>query len=218
MSQFAAINTTNGRSAGEREQDRWKTRANQHDRPDSVARGGAENDTPPASISLRNRGLGDPKGDSSPGRRVAGGVPPVDLTGTFNARGAQRRRRRQVKTSSQTRPRPLRAPRAHSRRARGGTHSAYNLRMSVDIGSFACYPFNMSAKLLNLEEQLRTAIQESGLTPTALARVTGVDQAVLSRFVNGDRGVTLNTAARVAAHLGLALRPVSNGKTQKGAK
>lgn len=55
----------------------------------------------------------------------------------------------------------------------------------------------------DLGEQLRDAIRESGRTVYALAQESGVDTAVIYRFVSGERGVSLETAARLAATLGI---------------
>ena len=60
---------------------------------------------------------------------------------------------------------------------------------------------------VDLSEQLRRAIRDSGLTPYRIATDAGVDRAVMTRFVNGDRGLTLDTASRITEYLGLELRP-----------
>ena len=57
-----------------------------------------------------------------------------------------------------------------------------------------------------LEKQLRRAIKDSGLTIYRLAKDSGVSQAVLSRFVNGKRGITLTTASKLAKKLNLELK------------
>jgi plasmid maintenance system antidote protein VapI len=56
-------------------------------------------------------------------------------------------------------------------------------------------------------DQLRQAIHQSGQTQYAIAQSVGVDQSVISRFMAGQRDVTLATAAKLAEHLGLELRP-----------
>lgn len=65
----------------------------------------------------------------------------------------------------------------------------------------------MAEQSANLERQLRQAIRDSGLTIYRLAKDSGVSQPVLSRFVNGKRGITLATASKLAEALGLELRP-----------
>lgn len=56
-----------------------------------------------------------------------------------------------------------------------------------------------------LSEQLRCAIEESGLSIHRIARETAVDVAALSRFVRGQRSLTLTTADHLATYLGLRL-------------
>ena len=59
----------------------------------------------------------------------------------------------------------------------------------------------------DIEAQLQQAILRSGMTRYRLAQLSGVSEAVLSRFVAGKRTVTLTTAARLAGVLGLELKP-----------
>ena len=56
-----------------------------------------------------------------------------------------------------------------------------------------------------LSEQLRTAIAASGVSCYRIAKDTGVDKAVLSRFVNGQAGLSLETVDQVGQYLGLSL-------------
>ncbi len=67
---------------------------------------------------------------------------------------------------------------------------------------------------VDLGEQLRRAIKDSGLTPYRIAADAGVDRAAMTRFVNGDRGLTLDTASRITEYLGLELRPARKRKTK----
>jgi plasmid maintenance system antidote protein VapI len=53
---------------------------------------------------------------------------------------------------------------------------------------------------------IRRAVRDSGRTPYAVAQAAGVPQAVLSRFLRGERGVTLDTAEKLCRALGLELR------------
>ncbi len=68
----------------------------------------------------------------------------------------------------------------------------------------------------DLATQLRRAIRDSGLTPYRVATDSDVDRAIMTRFVNGDRGLTLDTASRICELLGLELRPVRRGKAKGG--
>lgn len=56
-----------------------------------------------------------------------------------------------------------------------------------------------------IDEQLKQAIVDSGKTAYAIAREAGLRPEQVARFVTGKRDLTLSTAARVAAVLGLAL-------------
>jgi transcriptional regulator with XRE-family HTH domain len=60
----------------------------------------------------------------------------------------------------------------------------------------------------SIVDQLRKAIEKSGETQYSLSKATGVDQSVLSRFLHGERTISLETAARLCKHLGLELKQV----------
>ena len=47
----------------------------------------------------------------------------------------------------------------------------------------------------------------SGESEYAIGKATGVSQSVLSRFVNGERGISLETAAKLCSYLELDLLP-----------
>jgi transcriptional regulator with XRE-family HTH domain len=57
----------------------------------------------------------------------------------------------------------------------------------------------------SLSEQLRALIAAAGPSAYELARDAGVDRSVLSRFLAGQRTITLETADRLAAVLKLRL-------------
>ncbi len=56
-------------------------------------------------------------------------------------------------------------------------------------------------------EQLKDAIENSGLSHYALSCASGIRQSTLSRFMSGERGLSFESAARLADALGLELRP-----------
>jgi len=65
----------------------------------------------------------------------------------------------------------------------------------------------------DLVETLKFSIANSGKSRYELARESGVSQAVLSRFVNGERGITLETANKISAVLKLKLvAPMAMGR------
>ena len=60
-----------------------------------------------------------------------------------------------------------------------------------------------------IDEQLRQAMKDSHLSRYAIAQQSGISQSVLSRFASGERGLTAETAERLAHSLGLRLALVS---------
>lgn len=60
-------------------------------------------------------------------------------------------------------------------------------------------------KPLDLAGQLRRAIAGCGLSLNQLAAAAGLHRSQLSRFMRGERTLTLVAAAEVCASLGLAL-------------
>ena len=67
------------------------------------------------------------------------------------------------------------------------------------------YGKGIMVKHENIEEQLRQAILGADVTRADLARASGVSEGILSRFVRGERTLRLDTAATLAAALGLSL-------------
>lgn len=67
---------------------------------------------------------------------------------------------------------------------------------------------------MKASETVRKAIRESGLSLNELGRRTGVEPAVLSRFVRGERGIGLTTFELLAGELGL----VVSTKKRRGLK
>lgn len=60
----------------------------------------------------------------------------------------------------------------------------------------------------NVVKRLQAAVAESGESLYAVAKGSGIDYSVLTRFMNNERGMNLTTAARLMDYLGLELRPV----------
>ena len=60
-------------------------------------------------------------------------------------------------------------------------------------------------EMARINEQLRKAIEKRDESYYALAKRSGVDAVVISRFVCGERDLRLDTAAKLAAALGLEL-------------
>ena len=68
---------------------------------------------------------------------------------------------------------------------------------------------------VGLPEQLR-AIRDSGVLPAHVARAAGVDTGIMSRFMRGERGISLKTADQLAEYFKLELKPTSKPKRKAG--
>lgn len=66
-------------------------------------------------------------------------------------------------------------------------------------------PDDGDGRRMTISEELRNAILKSKLTRYAIAVGSGIDHAVLRRFMNGERDIKLRTADQIAAFLGLEL-------------
>lgn len=62
---------------------------------------------------------------------------------------------------------------------------------------------------LGIDAQLRAAMRDSRKSRYAIAQESGISQSILSRFASGERGLTAETAERLAVALGLRLCLVS---------
>jgi transcriptional regulator with XRE-family HTH domain len=63
-----------------------------------------------------------------------------------------------------------------------------------------------SAEDATLTDLIRQAIQESGLSLNELARQSGVSAPQLSRFLRGERTITLDAADKLVQFLQIELR------------
>ena len=57
----------------------------------------------------------------------------------------------------------------------------------------------------NIIDELLKAIANSGVTEYRVAKDSGVPQPVLNRFLRGERGISLQTAAKLCKYLNLHL-------------
>jgi transcriptional regulator with XRE-family HTH domain len=57
-----------------------------------------------------------------------------------------------------------------------------------------------------LTDQLRQLVANSGKTLGEFARDTGIDKSALSRFVNGERGLSMESLDTIGDYLGLEIR------------
>ena len=82
-------------------------------------------------------------------------------------------------------------------------------RLSILRTAVSALPPEREAVLLDsigmIDEDLRRAILESGLTAYAIAQRCNMGPDPIQRFINGERDMRLATAAKVAKCLGLEL-------------
>jgi DNA-binding Xre family transcriptional regulator len=64
------------------------------------------------------------------------------------------------------------------------------------------------SKRVTVSEQLRRAVEQAPVSRYAISKGTGIDQAVLSKFVRGERkGLSMETVDALCDYLGLRLVP-----------
>ncbi len=64
----------------------------------------------------------------------------------------------------------------------------------------------------DIEQTLRKAIAESGLSYYRLAKDSGVDLRSIARFMAETQTIRMNIAAKLTKRLGLELTPVEPGR------
>jgi transcriptional regulator with XRE-family HTH domain len=69
-----------------------------------------------------------------------------------------------------------------------------------------------------LTQQLRYIVGDCGKTLGELARQTGVDKSALSRFLRGERGLSMEGLDKVGTCLGLAIVQVKKSGMGKARK
>ena len=74
----------------------------------------------------------------------------------------------------------------------------------------------MARKAVTVSEQLRQAIERSGMSRYAICKATGIDKAAMSRFMAGKTGFSTSSVDKLAALLGLELRPTTKRPRPKG--
>jgi transcriptional regulator with XRE-family HTH domain len=67
-------------------------------------------------------------------------------------------------------------------------------------------PANETKSKETITDALKRHIKASGLTHYRFEKETGIDASVLDRFMAGKRGISLETAAKIAQLLNLELR------------
>lgn len=70
---------------------------------------------------------------------------------------------------------------------------------------------------MNINDTLRKAVEDSGMTRYAIAQETGINESTLSRFVASGRGISLANADVLATFLGYELVKTKGGKGRNNA-
>jgi sRNA-binding carbon storage regulator CsrA len=65
-----------------------------------------------------------------------------------------------------------------------------------------------TSRLTSISEAIRGVIIDRGLSAYAVAKMSGVSPVVIQRFVSGERGLSLDTADKIAMNLGLRISEV----------
>jgi len=73
----------------------------------------------------------------------------------------------------------------------------------------------MARKPAPLSDQLRRAIETSGVSRYRIAKETGVSQSSLALFVSGERGLSIEAMDAVGLYLGLSIVPVRRRRAAK---
>ena len=74
----------------------------------------------------------------------------------------------------------------------------------LDHWSSMAYPTGMSSRV-RLSEQLRRAVRDASISRYELSQRTGIDQSLLSRFLSGTSGLSLDSLDLIASELDLHL-------------
>ena len=61
-------------------------------------------------------------------------------------------------------------------------------------------------RTLLLTDQLRQAIDDSGLTRYQIAKATGIDESALAKFYNGHRGLSMDALNALGEYLQLTIK------------
>lgn len=77
-------------------------------------------------------------------------------------------------------------------------------------------PSMKSEPFTTVSEQLRRAIELAPVSRYKLAQQTGLDQGLLSKFIHGQTGLSLESVDLLAQALGLELRPIKKPRAKKG--
>jgi transcriptional regulator with XRE-family HTH domain len=91
------------------------------------------------------------------------------------------------------------------------------MEILLDIKTSSRYNSGMATeKPKPLTDQLRQAIDDSGLTRYEIAKQTGIDESALAKFYNGHRGLSMEALNALGEYLQLKItlgrKPEKKGK------
>lgn len=67
------------------------------------------------------------------------------------------------------------------------------------------YELMAKKKPMSLEDRLRAAVKKDGRTQYAIAKAAGITPIMLTRFIHGERSVSVPTFEKIARVVGLNL-------------
>lgn len=73
----------------------------------------------------------------------------------------------------------------------------------------------MARRPQKLSDQIRKAIDASGLTKYRIAKETGIDKSALGKFYHGERGLSTEAMDALGEYLGLSI-VMDQKKTRRG--
>ncbi len=87
----------------------------------------------------------------------------------------------------------------------------------LDYSASSAYDVGMAKRRSKkMTDQVRQAIDDSGLTRYRIAQDTGIDESTLAKFYNGHRGLSMDALDRLGEYLGLRIvmdrKPNAKGK------
>ena len=88
--------------------------------------------------------------------------------------------------------------------------------MELDHATSIAYDASMAKRSKKMTDQLRQAIDDSGLTRYRIAQDADLDESALAKFYGGKRGLSLDNIDRLFEYLGLRIvmdpKPKPKGK------
>jgi len=101
--------------------------------------------------------------------------------------------------------------------APGQTHP---VQLPPEVGLTLCHTramlSSMAQKHVPISDQVRAAIDESGISRRRICAEIEFDEASMSKFMSRQRGLSMEVLDRLGLLLGISLRPVKPAKRAKG--